>query len=231
MLRVLELGNYVVPAYCGMVLAEQGHEVVKWTNGRDPILGCHRARIVGVDQRGQIPREQAPARRRLDRSSLRYHCGQLSSCYPGSMGHRSARDRRRQQRGLGVDASRRGDRSFDLIAQARPWMDFCPWVPFWIGDTAGGLWLAFKALAMHHADRRGHFVLHQAGCLAKLVEGELTVDAHRPFGGPIPWESEPYHVENGTAVVQYKGETIREPIRDRAWRLANLKHRNGRLVV
>ena len=39
-LRVLELGNFVVPAYCGMVLAEQGAEVQKWTNGKDPILGC-----------------------------------------------------------------------------------------------------------------------------------------------------------------------------------------------
>ena len=39
-LRVLELGNYVVPAYAGMILAEQGAEVQKWTNGKDPILGC-----------------------------------------------------------------------------------------------------------------------------------------------------------------------------------------------
>src|SRR5579859_1356704 len=41
-LRVLELGNYVVPAYAGMILAEQGHEVRKWVNGRDPILSLHR---------------------------------------------------------------------------------------------------------------------------------------------------------------------------------------------
>jgi len=41
-LRVLELGNYVVPAYAGMILAEQGHAVEKWTNGKDPILDCHR---------------------------------------------------------------------------------------------------------------------------------------------------------------------------------------------
>jgi hypothetical protein len=30
----------VVPAYSGMVLAEQGATVEKWTNGKDPILGC-----------------------------------------------------------------------------------------------------------------------------------------------------------------------------------------------
>jgi hypothetical protein len=39
-LRVLEIGNFVSVAYAGMVLAEQGAEVQKWTNGRDPILGC-----------------------------------------------------------------------------------------------------------------------------------------------------------------------------------------------
>ena len=39
-LRVLELGNFVVPAYAGMILAEQGADVQKWTNGKDPILGC-----------------------------------------------------------------------------------------------------------------------------------------------------------------------------------------------
>lgn len=39
-LRVLELGNFIVPAYAGMLLAEQGARVEKWTNGRDPILGC-----------------------------------------------------------------------------------------------------------------------------------------------------------------------------------------------
>ena len=33
-MRILELGNYVVAGYAGMILAEQGHAVVKWTNGR-----------------------------------------------------------------------------------------------------------------------------------------------------------------------------------------------------
>jgi hypothetical protein len=41
-MRILELGNYVVPAYAGMILAEQGHAVTKWTNGRDPILSLNR---------------------------------------------------------------------------------------------------------------------------------------------------------------------------------------------
>jgi len=123
-----------------------------------------------------------------------------------------------------------GDRSFDLIAQARSLMEFCPWIPFWLGDTAGGLWLAFKALAMHAAGNVGHHVITQAACLQKLVEGELAIDVPRD-GRSIPWENEPYRMEDGVAVVQYKGETISEPARDRTWKLANLRHRNGRMIV
>jgi hypothetical protein len=38
--KVLEIGSYVSVAYAGMLLAEQGHTVEKWTQaGRDPILG------------------------------------------------------------------------------------------------------------------------------------------------------------------------------------------------
>src|SRR5579884_1318818 len=36
-MRVLELGSVIVPAYAGMILAEQGHDVEKWTAGRDPV--------------------------------------------------------------------------------------------------------------------------------------------------------------------------------------------------
>src|SRR5690606_9893180 len=69
-------------------------------------------------------------------------------------------------------------RSFDAVAQARAWGDKAT-VPFYIGDTAAGLWVAFKALAAPV----GHHVVRQATCLAKLVEGEL-VAPHRPWDGP-----------------------------------------------
>src|ERR1051326_2550937 len=40
-MNILELGNYVVPAYAGMILAEQGHQVTKWIQpDTDPILTC-----------------------------------------------------------------------------------------------------------------------------------------------------------------------------------------------
>ena len=40
-MRVLELGSYLVPAYAGLLLAEQGHQVTKWVSptGPDPIEG------------------------------------------------------------------------------------------------------------------------------------------------------------------------------------------------
>src|SRR5947209_7037989 len=38
-MRIIELGNYIVPAFAGMVLAEAGHTVTKLANGADPILG------------------------------------------------------------------------------------------------------------------------------------------------------------------------------------------------
>lgn len=126
--------------------------------------------------------------------------------------------------------SEAGDRSFDLIAQARSWMEYADWVPFWVGDTAGGLWLAFKALAATAARAHGHHALGQASVMQKLVEGELVVDAERSRGA-IPWETETYRAEDGHAVVAYKGEVYREPTRDRAWKLANLWHRDGRITV
>src|SRR6185437_4027761 len=105
---------------------------------------------------------------------------------------------------------------------------YAPWVPFWAGDTCGGLWLAFKALAMHAQGRHGHYVLGQASCMQKLIEGELVLDAPRRKEGPVPWETEPYRVEGDTAIVEYKGTTYREPIRDRAWKLTHLWHDQGR---
>lgn len=121
-----------------------------------------------------------------------------------------------------------GERSFDVIAQARSWLEYAPWVPFWAGDTIGGLWLAFKLLAV--AGQPGHYCIGQASVMQKLVEGELVLDADRR-PGTIPWETETYQVRDGAAVVEYRGETIREPIRDRAWKLANLWHSAGRIRV
>jgi hypothetical protein len=242
-MRVLELGNYVVPAFAGMILAEQGHAITKWTNGKDPILGLNRGEELwawinhGKTLAGNHPREL------LDADPGRWDVI-LDNFRPATL-DRWGIDPARQAARLGVrwvsmradagavaaasQAGGAGDRSFDLIAQARSWMEYAPWVPFWAGDTIGGLWLAFKALAVSEP---GHYAVEQAGCMQKLVEGELCIDAPRE-PGRIPWETETYRFdpERREAVVEYKGETVREPVRDRAWKLAHLRHRDGRIVI
>jgi hypothetical protein len=57
-MRVLELGTGVLPAYAGMILAEQGHHVVKWTHGKDPVLDLNHGRELwswSVTGRGSGP--------------------------------------------------------------------------------------------------------------------------------------------------------------------------------
>ena len=233
-MRILELGNYVVPGYAGMILAEQGHQVRKWTNGRDPILSLR----CGDQLWDWINREKT-----LENRHPELLAGDWLDVFgsdPPDIIIDNLRPATVQRRGLDPEeiARRRairwvsmrsevGDRSFDIIAQARSWLEYAPWVPFWAGDTIGGLWLAFKALA----DRApGHFVLGQASCMQKLVEGELVVE-RPPADGRIPWEVDPYRVEDGEAVVEYKGTTYREPIRDRSWKLDHLWHDEGRIRI
>ncbi len=227
-LRILELGNYVVPSYAGMILAEQGHRVEKWTNGRDPILSLHRGdELWAWINRGKTLTDRHPRTLLDDWPGANIV---LDNFRPETLARWGVDPAVLARRWGCVWVSMRsesGDRSFDLIAQARSWMEYAPWVPFWAGDTIGGLWLAFKALA---APGPGHYVLGQASCMQKLVEGELVIDVERD-GKTIPWENEPYRFEDGEAVVQYKGDTYREPVRDRAWKLANLWHDQGRMRI
>ena len=92
--------------------------------------------------------------------------------------------------------------------------------------------MGFKALAMHAAGRPGHYVLGQASCLQKLVEGELQVERPEPLSGNVvPWDADPYRMCNGVAVVEHKGDRMEEPTRSREWKLANLWHVKGRMLV
>jgi hypothetical protein len=125
-----------------------------------------------------------------------------------------------------------GECSFDLIAQARSIREYGPHVPFWLGDTAGGLWAAFKAMAMSLEGAPGHYVLGQVSVLQKLVEGELQVERPEPLtGNLVPWDSDPYFMTEEMAVLEYKGEGIEEPCRSREWKLENLWHVKGRMRV
>ncbi len=63
----------------------------------------------------------------------------------------------------------------------------------------------------------------QASCLQKLVEGELCVERPEPLpGNVVPWDTDPYRMCDGAAVVEYKGDQTEEPIRSREWKLENL---------
>lgn len=226
--RVLELGNYVVPAYAGMILAEQGHTVEKWTNGKDPILGLHRGtELWDWINHGKTLRDHHPSRLQSEWEGWDIVLDNLRPATLAAWGIDPAAIAKRTGCIWVSMRSEVGDRSFDIMAQARSVMEFCPWIPFWIGDTSGGLWLAFKALAVSEP---GHYVLGQSSCLQKLVEGELIIDEPRT-AQRIPWEVDTYRPAEGAVEVEFKGEQIREPIRDRAWKLANLWHVNGRMRI
>lgn len=222
-MRILELGQYVAPAYAGMLLAEQGHDVIKWWGANDPILSLHRGDELWayLNHGKRLEREHASAVARDDLSGLdividnfRADAWERWQIDPGELA---------QQYGL-TWVSLRDDfdgRSFDAIAQARAFGDLGS-TSFYLGDTAVGLMLAFKALAA----APGHHVVRQAAALAKLVEGEGVVERDQPWDAPGTYE----RTSEG-ARVDFRGEIIEERNRDTNWRLQHLAHKRGRFVL
>ncbi len=222
-MRILELGGYLAPAYAGMILAEQGHRVTKWANpGPDPLEQLHRGDELWawVNHGKTVHRDRA--------------LEDVSTLTPGETDIIIDNVRAATWARLGVDpevlASRLGvtwvslradddGRSFDVIAQLRAWGDRGV-LPFYLGDTAAGLWLAFKALAAPS----GHHVIRQGACLAKLVEGELVA----PVDPSEPWDEPGTY---GPAGVLYRGEWVREQPRNDEWRRENLRHVDGRYQI
>ena len=224
---MLELGSYVAPAYAGMVLAEQGHYVEKWATERDPVLTLKQGDELWswLNDRKHVCLDRHLA------DVLALHCGDFDVVLDNvraATWHRLGVDVTKLAELLDVTwVSLRADddgRSFDVIAQARAWGDLGV-LPFYLGDTAAGLWLAFKALAAP----RGHHVVRQAAALAKLVEGEAIIE--RPAGRYPYDDAETYCFDDDTARVVFKGELIVEPARDAAWRRAHLANVRGRFVV
>lgn len=237
MTRVLELGSYILPAYAGMILAEQGHEVTKWINPAgncDPIKGLRRG-------------DELWAWINHGKTLYQRHVREVVQLQPGDIDlvidniraatwERWEVDPVSEAERLSVPwVSMRDEfdgRSFDAVAQARALMEHGSYQPYYIGDTAGGLWLAFKAMVLVHQGAVGHHVLRQSSCLAKLVEGELVVPAPRDGGQP-PWDAPgTYGSHDGGVRVIYRGDHVVEPIRDHAWKLANLHHDGtGRILI
>jgi hypothetical protein len=234
-LRVLELGQYIVPAYAGMVLAEQGHHVTKWTGLKpDPIEDLIRGDELWawINHRKWLWQSHARQVEDLDPGDVDI----IIDNFRADAWARWNIDPADQALRLGITwVSMRDDldeRSFDAIAQARAWGDHIGVVPVYLGDTTGGLWLAFKALAaMAHGP--GHHIVRQAAALAKLVEGEGVVVRVRdgvrtPFDPPGTYGLD----ENGDARVIFRGETIAEPMRDEFWRREHLRHDGeGRYLI
>jgi hypothetical protein len=237
-LRVLELGNYVAPAYAGMILAEQGAEVVKWTaTGRDPILTLkkgrelwawinHKKRLFDVHPRTLVERPWGPMSPDIIIDNFRPSTLAKWGIDPAALA---------KQHGV-VWVSLRsevGEVSFDILAQHRAWRHIAPWMPFYIGDTAAGLWLAFKALAMLDRGRYGHYPIGHATSLAKLVEGELVVDRPTPSSpDQVAWDCDRYGVSGDEAIVEYGDEWFVEPARHAAWQRTHLWHDGtGRMTI
>jgi hypothetical protein len=231
-MRVLELGSYLAPAYGGMILAEQGHEVQKWTSGRDPILDLDR----GDELWEWVNHGKTLATMHATHVGIAGGYDVILDNIRAETWEKWGIDPALFARDLGVVwVSLRDDldgRSFDAIAQARAWMTHSPYVPFYIGDTAAGLWMAFKALSEFAAGRVGHHVIRQAASLAKLVEGELVIDVERRGSIP-PWDERgTYQAERRFgAEVKYRGEWVCEPVRGREWQLAHFANEAGRIII
>ena len=238
-MRVLELGSYIIPAYAGMILAEQDHYIVKLTHGTDPIQTLHRGdELWHWINAGKYLQERRIDEQQLDEiirthdidvviENIRPQTWHKWGIDPNEVAHRFDLS----WIGMRSDTPDELDGvSFDVVSQARSWMEFTDWQPFYVGDTTGGLWLAFKALSMHAHNEIGFRPLYQASLMQKLVEGELIID--EPFtSGRTRWDIEPYGADDNGAAIEYRGRRYEEPVRDRAWKLKHLKHCDGRIIV
>jgi crotonobetainyl-CoA:carnitine CoA-transferase CaiB-like acyl-CoA transferase len=241
-MRVLELGSYIIPAYAGMVLAEQGHEVEKWTWGVDPIQELHR----GDELWDWINHGKTLVEKRINSQeitgalddfdvvieNIRADTWRSWVINPPALS-KEITHRRHPIVWVSMRTDTPDDHdgvSFDVIGQARSWMEYTNWTPFYAGDTTGGLWMAFKALSAHTQNEYGYHELHQASLMQKLVEGELVID-EPPHPGSTRWDHEPYGATQDGALINYRGTEYHEPVRNREWKLDHLHHIDGRIIV
>lgn len=230
-MKVIELGNYIAPAYAGMLLAEQGHMIEKWLGpAPDPIQGL----IRGAELWQWINARKTLVRRDAALISTYHYYAEvvIDNFTPAALNRWGINPaelaKRYNVRWISI-RDELGERSFDIIAQARSVLEFSPYSPSYLGDTAAGLFAAFKAVCSAQA---GHYVLGHASCLQKLVEGELMVSVDRNQQR-VPWDREQYDFDPNTrvATVEYRGEIIIEPVRDHAWKRTHLFHKDGRIII
>jgi crotonobetainyl-CoA:carnitine CoA-transferase CaiB-like acyl-CoA transferase len=227
-------------AYAGMILAEQGFEVTKWVSATrpDPVEELIRGDELWawLNKGKKIVKRHAVeiAQQGINRVDPGFDLI-IDNVRAETWSRWGVNPARQAERMIVPWVSLRDDfdgRGFDAIAQARAWGDHIGYVPVYLGDTAGGLWLAYKALSLLAQRLEGHHVIRQAAVLAKLVEGEL-IDVERD-GQHAPWD-EPgtYGMDPhawGTE-VHFRGEIVREPFRDGDWRRKNIPNDQGRIIV
>lgn len=235
MIRVLEMGQYVAPAYAGMLLAEQGCSVYKVSREPDPIEDLVRGKELWawINEGKFVTRGDLQGVSELTMQPFGIVLDNFTNATRDVIfgPHQDILAKRNNFVWVSLVCDQ-GTPSFDIIAQRRAWGDIAPYVPMYIGDTTAGLFMAFKALSMHAQERWGHYTLDHASLLMKLVEGELVVDVKRtPTARGVPWKEEYRVDEEGTAHVKFKGRWYREHIRDRAWKLRNLRHTHGRITL
>lgn len=226
--KFIELGNYIAPAYAGMILAEQGYTVEKWIGDHDPIHDLkHCDSLWAWINHNKTLIKKHPQEIENENDVI----GIIDNFRPETLSRWNLQPNVIAKR-MGIPwvslRSEVGDRSFDIIAQARSWMEYSEWVPFYVGDTTAGLWLAFKVLAS--LEKPDHYVIGQASCMQKMVEGELVIDVPRSKKS-IPFDVDDYVFRDGRAIVEYQKQIYCEPVRDRAWKLQNLYHQDGRIVI
>lgn len=214
-MKILELGTYIAPAYAGLILAEQNHEVVKLASDHDPVLSLNNGEQLfsWLNQRKTLINEDV---REIDFSNFD---AVIDNIRLKTWHERIQLDPEQLARRFNLKwaslRSETGEPMFDVLAQAQAWGDKGH-LPFYAGDTIAGLWLAFKLLNLKQGE---HAVVYQSTALAKLVEGNLQV----------PWQlwddyGTYYTAQDGSGVVVFKDETYVEPARNDAWRAEHLIH-------
>lgn len=224
-MKILEIGSYISVAYAGMLLAEQGHKVTKLTHDIDPIQTLEDGEKLWnwINHRKTLL--SSPERTIVEIIEIQKPECIICNMRPNALHRLGIRleDYRHTINIVHLLPEIPDQRSFDVTAQAQAW-GINAQVPFYIGDTAFGLFAAFKAMQ----EKIGYHSLYQASCLTKLVEGELI----SPFKLDSPRDMpSTYERTDHGALVVYRGETIFEPNRDDEWRWQHLHHKKGRIII
>ena len=221
------------PAYAGMILAEQGHAVVKWTNGKDPILSLNRGdelwAWINHGKRIEDRHPEIAGRRLGSRSSgptRRTSSSTTSGRPPSSAG--ASIPARSPDGGL-YGGSRCDPRSAIVPSMSSPrpapGSNTPPGCRSGRGTPSAACGWPSRRWP---TGRRGISRSARRRACRSLSRGSWSSSGRRPTAA-IPWEVDPYRVEGGEAIVEYKGTTYREPIRDRSWKLDHLWHDQGRI--